>query len=358
LDEPSGAGESDRAHPDDAGARTMTAAKNPRARLAAGAQLRRMREHPLLKSMVAGIGRARTLGLAAEMSFWMFLALVPLAAIAGFAAARLAAAHLIRFPSSLSVVPPEVRDLLVHQVSLVASWHGGTIAPVAAATFVWVASNGVHAVFDALEVQAGAEPRPWWKKRLLAIGTCVGLSIGLALITVLGAGLDWLGALAGPKLPAWILALVHGPAGHLVRWLVGAVIAVAMEAGLFRVGLPGERRSALLPGAVLAVVLQAVLGWVYGVYVGKLGGSGSAYEAGLAVVGVTLMILWLFSLSLLLGAQLNVALCRARMAEALRPREACPTSAASSSRPTSRRPPTAPSIGPSSSPPASGRPSR
>jgi len=336
----------------------MTAERTPRARLGIGARLRHLREQPLFKSMVAGIGRARTLGLAAEMSFWIFLALVPLAAVAGFAAARLAKAHLATFSSTLSAVPPEVRDLLVRQVDHLASWHGGTLAPVAAGTFVWLASSGVHAVFDALEVQTGAEARPWWKKRLLAIGTCIGLSIGFGLVAVLGAGLDWLGTLVGRELPAWIPGAVHGTAGHLVRWFVGALVAVAMEAGLFRVGLSGEYRSPLLPGAVLAVALQAALGWLYGFYVTKLGGSGSAYEAGLAVVGVTLMILWLFSLALLLGAQLNVVLCRARMAKALRAAQACPSSAASSSRPTSPRPPTAPSTGPSSSPRVSGHPSR
>lgn len=335
----------------------MRAATTTRARLGIGTRLRRLRDNPLFKSMLAGIGRARTLGLAAEMSFWMFLALVPLAAVGGFAAARLASAHLGRFSSSLSAVPPEVRDLLVRQVGHLASWHGGTLAPVAAGTFVWVASSGVHAVFDALEVQTGAEPRPWWKKRLLAIGTCIALSIGLAVVTMLGAGLDWLGALAGREMPAWIPGVVHGTAGHLVRWIVGALIAVAMEAGLFRVGLSGEYRSPLLPGALLAVALQAGLGWLYGLYVAKLGGSGSAYEAGLAVVGVTLMTLWLFSLALLLGAQLNVVLCRARMAKALRSADSCPSSAASSSRPTSPRPPTAPSTGPSSSPRVSGHPS-
>ena len=39
-----------------------------------------------LDPMWADIARARTLGLAAEMSFWLFLSLVPLAAVAGLAA--------------------------------------------------------------------------------------------------------------------------------------------------------------------------------------------------------------------------------------------------------------------------------
>ena len=36
-----------------------------------------------LDPILRGVDRARTLGLAAEMSFWLFLSLVPLAAVAG-----------------------------------------------------------------------------------------------------------------------------------------------------------------------------------------------------------------------------------------------------------------------------------
>lgn len=232
------------------------------------------------------------------------------------------------------------------------------MAPIAAATFIWLASSGLHSVFDALEVQTGAEPRPWWKKRLLAIATCIALSIGVAAIALLATGLDWLNALVGRELPRWVTDLEHGAVGYVVRLFVGALLAVVMTAGVFWIGLPEKYRAPLLPGAALAVGLQAALGWLYGLYVTKLGGSGSAYQAGLAVVGVTLMTLWLFSIALLLGAQLNRVLCEARMAKSLRSERSWPSSAASSSRPTSPRPPTAPSTGPSSSRRASEHPSR
>lgn len=302
--------------------------------------------------MAGGVDRARTLGLAAEMSFWMFLALVPLAAVAGYVAARLAASHAWL---AMSAVPPQVRDLVAPQVKSLAAMRGRTIAPIAAATFLWLASSGVAAVFDAVQVQTGTS-RPWWKQRLLAIGTCIALALGVGLLALLGAGVDWMETLLGQKLPPWFVHAEHGPAAHVLRLVLGGLILFAMVAGLYRVAIPRDcgRRFPVLAGAALAVVLQIALGWGYGIYVTRLGGSGSSYEAGLAVVGVTLMMLWLFSVALLLGAQLNRVL-----ADRLRSKEPpCPSSDESSSRPTSPKRPTAPSITRSISPRPSGHPSR
>jgi membrane protein len=283
-------------------------------------RLRHARDESWLKSMLAGIGRARTLGLAAEMSFWLFLSLVPLAVIAGFVAARIATAHLGLLWSGLDALPTPVRDMLIKQIRQVAAWNGGTVAPIAALTFVWLASSGVHAIFDAVEIQAGTS-RPWWKKRLLALATCIGLAIGGAIVALLAAGIDWLKALASGPLPGWLVHLPQGGVGQAVRWAVGAAIAVGLTAGLYRLAVPRAREAheRVLPGAALAVALQAALGWLYGEYVTKLGGGGSAYLAGLAAVGVTMMTLWLFSIALLVGAQLNRVVTDRRLAGGLRP---------------------------------------
>ena len=104
------------------------------------------------RSWVAPILRAtsqaRTLGLAAEMSFWLFLALVPLAAVAGVVLARQARADMALASMLLSSVPVEARTLVADQVGLVAKAGNSTVAPLAVATFLWLASSGVHSVFD------------------------------------------------------------------------------------------------------------------------------------------------------------------------------------------------------------------
>jgi membrane protein len=259
------------------------------------------------ESMISGVTRARTFGLAAEMSFWLFLSLVPLAAVVGWLAARVATSSRLASPL-LETVPLEVRELLARQVHRVAAWHGATVAPVAAVTFLWLAGSGVHAVFDALEVQSGTS-RPWWKKRALSLATCLVLALGAAAMGLLGVGAGWMGRLAGRALPPVLNALENGPLWSALRWLLAALIAVSMTAGLYRIGIPRKRgeHAPILPGALVSVALQALLGFAYGVYVTKLGGSG-AYQAGLAVVGMTLTTLWLFSIALLLGVNLNGAL--------------------------------------------------
>jgi membrane protein len=316
--------------------------------------LRLSRVGSWLSEFVNGLARARTFGLAAEMSFWLFLALVPLAAVAGLGAAKLVIAQPWLAGWALAYVPAQLRDPVHQEVDSVATTSGGSLAPLAALTFLWLAASGVQSVFDALEVQTGTR-RPWWKKRLLALATCIGLSLGIAGIALLGAGLDWIQAVAGRRLPPALLRLEHGVLSATIRWTVGAAIAVAMVEGLYRVGVSrtGHRGEPVLPGAAFAVALNSVLGWGYGWYVahGVHRTARGAYKAGLAIVGVTLMTLWLFAVALLMGAQLNQLL-----AERLRARRAWQTSVAFSSPPTSRRRRTWPWTGPSSSPPRSAHP--
>src|SRR3974390_2557616 len=103
-------------------------------------------------SLVGGLVRSRTLDLAAGMAFWLFLALVPLAAVASLLGARFAKHHESLLETWLTAVPDEARSFVASQVAHVAAWSGG-VAPAAAVTFVWLASNGVHSVLEAIEVQ-------------------------------------------------------------------------------------------------------------------------------------------------------------------------------------------------------------
>ncbi|HEY3818656.1 MAG TPA: YihY/virulence factor BrkB family protein [Polyangiaceae bacterium] len=263
-----------------------------------------------VKVIWCGMNESRTLGLAAEMSFWLFSALLPLAAVAGLVLARLALSRGDLAASMLGSTPPAVRELVVAQLGQVAKWNGGAVAPVAAVVFVWLASSGVHAVFDALEVQGGAA-RPWWKKRLLALGTCLGLSVGVAVLALLSTGLGWLFHLAGSSLPHALTFWEGRLFAAVVRVVVGVLIGFGLVAGLYAVGTPRVGRRVIVPGALLAVGLWAASGLAYGLYVRVLG-TGNAYQAGLGIIGVTMMSLYLFSLALLIGAELNRAVADRR----------------------------------------------
>jgi membrane protein len=265
-------------------------------------QLKRAIE--FLKSFLYDLSETRTTGMAAEMAFWVFLSLLPLAAVAGLVLARIAVGS-TEVGVVLSSLPPQTHQLIHRQLARVAAWNGGSVGPTAAAVFVWLASGGVNAVFELLEVKAGAS-RPWWKRRLFAIGTCVGLSIGIATIAILFTGINWVLALVHGIVPFAGFVAERGWIDRGVRFTLGIAAAVGMVAGLYWAAVPRKARTHLRiwPGALVAVGLQVVLGYGYVFYLSKVG-AGGAYSAGLSIVGVTLMALYLFAIALLVGAELN-----------------------------------------------------
>jgi membrane protein len=266
----------------------------------------------LLREFIVDMDRTRTLGTAAELAFWLFLSLLPLAAVAGMVAAKFAVKNVDVSYLVLDPLPEDVRDLVARQLSQVAAWNGGSVGIQAAAVFLWLASSGVHAIFDCIELTTETR-RPWWKKRLLAMGTCLLLSVGTALVAVLMTGLTWVNDLLRGVLPRGSLLPGAGSYSELTSLLVGVLAAVGLVAGLYWVGFPPRARARLpiWPGALLAVGLQIALGFVYAQYVSRVG-LGSAYFAGLAVVGATLVTLYLFAVALLAGAQLNCTLASHR----------------------------------------------
>ncbi|HKQ71500.1 MAG TPA: YhjD/YihY/BrkB family envelope integrity protein, partial [Polyangiaceae bacterium] len=186
--------------------------------------------------------------------------------------------------------------------------------PVAAVVFVWLASGGVQAVFDLLEVQTGVS-RPWWKKRVIAIGACLGLSAGTALMGVISAGLDGIVSFLRGAIPRAGFGSEQSFVDAFVRAGMTLVTGVALVAGVFYIGVPGPARNGMpiLPGALVAVLLQWLLGRGYVFYLAQVG-TGSAYQASLSIIAVTLMALYLFALALLIGAEVNASVAKAKKA--------------------------------------------
>ncbi len=252
--------------------------------------------------------RVRALGLAAELAFWLFLSLLPLAAVAAYVAARLALHDWSLAAPLLASMPLGARQIVETELGKVAAWNGGAVTPLAGVFFVWLASTGVHSIFDAFEAQTGAS-RSWVRKRLLAIACCVVLSCACAAVALLGTALGWVerSVFDGHPSPAAAFVL------HALAVACGVALLYLLVAGLYRVGIPPEarRKLPLAPGTVLVVALYMALGLGYRLYVSTLG-DGGAYLAGLAVIGVTMTALYLFSAALLVGLALNQLLGAAR----------------------------------------------
>jgi membrane protein len=268
------------------------------------------RAHPIpwLRSVGTRLIESRSFGLAAEMAFWLFLSLLPLAAVAGLVTAKLThGGEGATIAPLLDSLPAPTRDLLTTELGKVAAWNGGKVGASAALMFVWLASSGVHSILDGIEIESDATARPWWKKRLIGLAACVGLSVGLGALAVLGAGLGSLAHLVGSSLPPGARELESGMVGHVFRLVIGALLSFALIYSLYRVAVPPDgrnRTTPFAPGALVAVMLQAVVGAGYGFYIQRVG-DGGAYQAGLASIGVTMTALYLLFLVLLVGSKVN-----------------------------------------------------
>jgi uncharacterized BrkB/YihY/UPF0761 family membrane protein len=163
----------------------------------------------------------------------------------------------------------------------------------------------MHAIFDALEIETGAQ-RKWLAKRALAIAACLGLSVSVALLALLGPGVE---ALLGDLAQRSSTAVSLGKsiaADRALRVAFALLILAAQTWSLFLIGIPkaARRRMPILPGVVTTTILQALLSVGYTAYIATVG-DGSAYTAGLTLVGLVLTALYLYALALLIGATVN-----------------------------------------------------
>lgn len=136
------------------------------------------------------VQRRRVPGLAAEVAFWLFLSAIPLAVVAGMVAAKLAIRHSESMVGALGGMPPLMRALLERELARLGAWNGGSVGPIGAIVFVWLASSGIHALFDAFEAMTGCS-RSWVRLRLASLASCIFLAVGGAAIAVLGTGIAW-----------------------------------------------------------------------------------------------------------------------------------------------------------------------
>lgn len=236
---------------------------------------------------------SRTFGVAAEMAFWLFLALVPLAAITGVLVARFGLGFDLARPL-LEGIPSGALDLVDHEVAQASA--ATSITPFAALAYLWLASSGIHAVFDGFDAQTKVA-RTWVHKRLWSLVSCVALTA-----TALALGLGGL---------AWSRLHLGDTLSFGVRIVVSALVLYLAVAWLYRVGLPStvRRSMPLWPGTMLVVVTVVVGVLGYGAYL-SVAGDGSVYLAGLAVTAITMMLLYVFAFALLLGLVVNRALAR------------------------------------------------
>ena len=254
-----------------------------------------------------GLVTRDTLQAASAMAFDLFLAAIPMLALAGWlfaAVSRGSDAVLLSVSLLVDLTPQEVRTLIWNQLG---QFSVTAVAPVALLGALWLASSAFNTLMAVLEVTVLARRRPWWRRRLLALG-CVISSI--LLFTASGSLAVTLAG--GPSTVVRLLARGDFPfldhASHFL--LLGLVLAIAttLLAGFFRIAVirPGVSRR-VWPGAMLTIGASGSVSVAFAYYASHLARFALFYGT-LSAVAIVLGWLWLMCLTLLLGAELNLQL--------------------------------------------------
>lgn len=191
-------------------------------------------------------------------------------------------------------------------VNTVLAQTRGSVVSISLALSIWTGSRALNRYLETITIAYGVEPRPGWRRRLLALGLTVGGMF--AAVAVLPP------MVFGPQLVEWLTPEAVTDTTmrilDLMFWPAVIVVVLAALATLYHVGVPWQtpwRRD--LPGAVLAVVLWLIASAGLRAYL-ALSARDDAVFSQLAVPIAVVLWLYLTAFAVLLGAEFNAAIER------------------------------------------------
>ncbi|MER3439324.1 MAG: hypothetical protein C4346_18010 [Chloroflexota bacterium] len=218
--------------------------------------------------------------------------------------------------STAAAVADPVRTIIEHEQPELLSFG--------ALLTLWSARNAIAALMKALNrTFAVDDQRSWLRRTLIALALTLALGVAVVISSAL--------LVAGREL-GHVVADLFGLGGaweSVWAWLRWPLVALALAVALAVLYWAGPDTpipfSWLTPGSVLAVVLLSMVTYGFGLYVRyATGWAGPAYGA---LGGILAFAFWLYLLSLiiLLGAELNAVLARHQAGQSGMPAAAtCP----------------------------------
>lgn len=245
---------------------------------------------------------------ASAMAFSLFLASIPFLALSGAVVAELLASEpraLSLVSSLMDVAPEEVRSLVSRHLE---RGLDQSTAPVFVLGSLYLGAGAFHETMTVFETAVGAEPRSWFRKRLIAMGCVLAmiaclLSLSLAAMAAVGGPLA-LGVLVFERAADWF---VHSALLALV-----AAVGLGLNAAFFRIAVRHKtRRPPIVPGAAVAVTIGIASSYAFATY-SRTVARYALFYGSLAAVAIFLFWLWLCCVALLAGVELNAHIERER----------------------------------------------
>lgn len=259
---------------------------------------------------IADANQKRLPGLAAEMAYNAMLSLFP-AVLSVLTAIGLFKPLKITFQSLAdrlsAVAPEEVLGLLQNFANAISTSQNTGLFSFSFILALWASSGALSAAMTALDQINRVPPartRPFWKARLVALGLTIGAILLLLLAVMLVFVSDIVVRNVAQQSGTFEPELLH--LWQLLTLPLVLIIMSALFAFIYRFG-PSRWNSGqpIMPGAVLAALFWALLSNLFRLYVRYFGNYNQVYGA---VGAVIVLLLWLYmsSLVLLIGGQLNV----------------------------------------------------
>ncbi|MEM1242098.1 MAG: YihY/virulence factor BrkB family protein [Cyanobacteria bacterium P01_H01_bin.26] len=264
-----------------------------------------------LRAVVRTMLQRRLPSLASEMAYNAMLGLFPgiLAMLTAIGLVSSLENTFNRLALSLSeIAPGAVNDLIQNFSKEVSQGGNRGLFSLSFAIALWASSGAISAAMRALDeihqIPVG-QRRPFWKARIVSIGLTLGTILLLMtasyLVFISDIVIELLATQSGETVREWVLTI-----WQLSTWPMALGIVSAAFAFVYRFG-PSRwtRGKPLIPGAVLAALSWALLSASFRMYVAQFGNYNKVYGA---IGTVIILLLWLFltSLVMLIGDQLNV----------------------------------------------------
>jgi membrane protein len=264
----------------------------------------------LLMTLYEEVNRTRLTVVAAAVAFFMLLALVPLLMVFSAVLASLPIPNL--FGQLLDMfamfTPPQAMVYIRGLLQSIQTPNAGKILSVGVLSYLWAASGCFSALIDALNIAYDVPTaRAWWRDKLQALFltlTCGGLLVVSLLFIV-----------AGPRFGHFLSYLVPMPSGLAGVWPPLRVIIIfvtgTLGVELLYYWAPNRRMTlrSTLPGAAFAIGVWFGTSAVLSYYLQHFSNYSATYGSLGAIIGLMLW-LYLSSLSILVGAELNAELLK------------------------------------------------
>jgi len=214
------------------------------------------------------------------------------------------------------VMPRSAVALVNRTLDEVVRGASGGLLSLGGVTALWAASSGMASIMAALDAVRGvADPRQWWRRRLMAIA----LTLVFALFTLTALTLLFFGARIGEVVATSIgMGPLFTLTWNVVQWPVLVFLVLAGITLVYYLA-PARPRSWhwVTPGSAFALIAWLTMSYGLRLYVRYFGNYNATYGS---IGGVILLMLWLYlsGVVLLFGAAIDAEIEQARV-------EAAPT---------------------------------